>query len=198
MINDEDNNYRGAVLDDEPLWCDAILGLLRREPSLSVVGVAATQTKAVDIAAITTPDIFLVDMMLKHSWQTGVSATIAIHKVSPSTKVIILTSSEEEDEVVKAASAGAVDYLSKNNCEDLLPMILPHLNGGFSASMVLVKEVTKLRQEQMAHLLTDQEILIVDKISQNVPRSQLAKVMHKSESTIKTQISSILKNEIFP
>jgi hypothetical protein len=27
-----------AILDDEPYWCDAIVGLLGREPSLFVVG----------------------------------------------------------------------------------------------------------------------------------------------------------------
>ena len=193
MNRDVAKVYKIAILDDEQMWCDAIVGLLKREPCLSVVGVANTQAKAVDLAALYTPDIFLVDMMLRHSWQNGVSATIAINKVSPTTKVLILTSCEQEEEVVKAASAGAADYLSKNNCEDLLPMILRHLNGGFSPSMVLVKEVTKLHQEQIAHLLTEQEMQIVDTLSQNVPRSQLAKVMHKSESTIKTQVSSILK-----
>ena len=193
MINDVANGHTIAILDDEQMWCDAIVGLLEREPSLIVAGVVATQTKAVDLAAELMPDIFLVDMMLKHSWQNGVSATIAIHKVSPSTKVIILTSCEQEEEVVAATSAGAIDYLSKNNCEDLLPMILRHLHEGFSASKVLTKEFTKLRQERMEHLLTEQEMQIVNAMSKNIPRSQLAHVLNKSESTIKTQISSILK-----
>ncbi len=193
MTNGEARNYKIAILDDESMWCDAIVGLLKREPSLSVVGVVATQAKAVDLATRYAPDIFLVDMMLKHPWQTGVSATIAIREASPSTKIIIVTSSEKEEEVVQAVSAGADDYLSKNNCEDLLPMILRYLHGGFSPSGILAKELTKLRQEQTAQILTEQERLIIESIAQNVPRSQLAKIMHKEESTIKTQISSILK-----
>jgi DNA-binding NarL/FixJ family response regulator len=193
MTNDEVKNYKIAILDDEPMWCDAIVRLLEREYCLSVVGVVATQTRAVDLAARYAPDIFLVDMMLKHPWQTGVSATIAIHDASPSTKIIILTSSEKEEDVVKAVSAGAEDYLSKNDCEDLLPMILRHLRGGFSPSVILTKEVTKLRQEQVAYILTKQERQIIATLSRNVPRSKLAKIMNKSESTIKTQISSILK-----
>ncbi len=193
MTSDETPKYKIAILDDEPMWCDAIVGLLKRKPSLYVVGVVATQAKAVDLAVHYAPDIFLVDMMLKHPWQTGVSATIAIHNASPSTRVIILTSSEKEEEVVQAASAGAEGYLSKNNCEDLLPMILRYLHGEFSPSEILAKEVAKLRQEQAIQLLTEQEKQIIEAVSQNVPRSQLAKIMHKSESTIKTQVSSILK-----
>ncbi|WP_353852923.1 response regulator transcription factor [Dehalobacter restrictus] len=193
MTSEETKKFKIAILDDEPMWCDAIVGLLKREPSLSVVGVVATQAKAVDLAARYAPDIFLVDMMLKHRWQTGVSATIAIREASPLTKIIILTSSEKEEEVVQAVSAGAYDYLSKNNCEDLLPMVLRYLRGGFSPRGIIANDYTKLRQEQTAQVLTEQERLIIEAISQNVPRSQLAKLMYKSESTIKTQISSILK-----
>lgn len=193
MINGETPKYKIAVLDDEAMWCDAIIGLFKREPSISVVGVAATQAQAVALATRYTPDIFLVDQMLKHKWQTGVSATIAIRQASPLTKIIILTSSEKEEEVVQAISAGAHDYLSKNNCEDLLPLVLRYLQGGFSPSGIIAQEFTKLRQEQTAYILTEQERLIIETIAQNVPRSQLAKIMHKEESTIKSQIRSILK-----
>jgi len=193
LTDSETKIYKIAILDDEPMWCDAIVGLLKREPSLSVVGVVGTQGQAVELAARFAPDIFLVDMMLKHRWQTGVSATIAIRQVSPSAKIIILTSSEKEEEVVQAVSAGADDYLSKNNCEDLLPMVLRHLYGGFSPSGILAKEFTKLRQGQTVQVLTEQEKLIIEAMSQNVPRSQLARILYKEESTIKTQIRSILK-----
>lgn len=193
MENEDAKVFKIAILDDEPMWRDAIVSLLKREPSLSVVGAVANQTRAVDLAIRYAPDVFLVDMKLKHSWQNGISATIAILDESPSTKVIILTSSEAENEVVEAVSAGAVNYISKSNCEDLLPMILQQLRGGFSPSVILAKEVTKLRKECATFSLTEQERNIVEEITKNVPRAKLATAMNKSESTIKSQISSILK-----
>lgn len=193
MDNDDVQKYKIAILDDEAMWRNAIIDLLDREPSLIVVGAVATQAKAVDLASNFTPDIFLVDMMLKHSWQTGVSATIAILDASPTTKVIILTSCENEEDVVKATSVGAVDYLSKSDCEELLPVILLHLRGGFSPRAILAKMVANLRQEQLTRSLTEQEKEVLKHLLLNVPRSQLANVMCKSESTIKSQVGSILK-----
>lgn len=193
MMDELKEKYKIAILDDEPYWCDAIVGLLGREPSLCVVGTASTQAQAAALAGKYCPDVFLVDMMLGHAWQTGVSATIEISNISPETKVIILTSSEDEDEVIDAVAAGAADYLTKSKCEDLLPVIMRHLWGGFSPGMILAREMAELRREMLMSTLTAQEREIIMLLSQNVPRSSLADIMHKSESTIKTQISGILK-----
>jgi len=193
MGNEVRREYRIAILDDEAMWRSAVVGLLERDPIISVVGVAATQKKAVDLAARYMPDVFLVDLMLNHSWQTGVSATIAILEASPLTKVIILTSCESNKSVIEATCAGAVDYLSKKNCEDLLPVILSHFRGGFSPRDIIAREVANLHQELIKHTLTEQEIQILENMSRNVLRSQLANTMNKSESTIKSQIGSILK-----
>jgi len=193
MISDGNTKYTVAILDDEPSWISAIEGLLKRDDHILLAGTATTQTQAVNLAKLKKPDVFLVDMLLNHPRQTGVSATLAICSASPITKVIILTSSEKRENVLDAITAGAVDYLLKSDYDELLPMIHRHMKSGFSPTETLAKEVLNLRKAQVISLLSDQEMQIIECAASNIPRSQFAAVLHKSESTIKSQISSIVR-----
>jgi NarL family two-component system response regulator LiaR len=184
--------YKIAILDDEPVWIDAIVSLLMRAPEIEVVGTAVSQNEAVEIARQMSPDIFLVDVNLGHAWQTGISATIAIMDASPSTEVIVLTAAESDQHVMDAVAAGAIDYMQKSNCELLLPTIIKHMKGEFSPATVLAKSYASLRRESITKSLTDQEYQILEQLEKNASRSQIQVTLNKSESTIKTQIRSLL------
>jgi len=185
--------HRVAILDDERAWCEALHDLLKRDDSLAVVGMATTQAEAVDIAARLKPDIFLVDIKLKSERFTGITATIAIHQASPATEVIILTSSEDEEDVINSASVGAVHYILKTHCQTMLAEILSYLSDDFNPKRIIAREFMQMRQQMAAMDLTEQEREIIEVLSRGVPRAKLAETMFKSESTIKTQIGSILK-----
>ena len=187
-----EEKYRIAILDDEAVWIDAIVSLLERAPEIEIVGTAMTQLDAVAIAKRENPNVFLVDVNLGHAWQSGISATIAILDASPSTDVIVLTAAESDKNVVDAVAAGAIDYMQKSNCELLLPAILKHMRGDFSPATILAKSYATLRREDIARSLTDQEYQILEQLEQNASRSQIQETLNKSESTIKTQIRSIL------
>ena len=187
-----EDKYKVAILDDEIVWTEAIASLLSRAPEIEIVGTAATQQEAVEIARKKTPDLFLVDINLGHAWKSGISATINILDVSPSTDVIILSATESDQHVIDAVSAGAIDYLQKSNCELLLPAILRHMRGEFSPGTVLARSYASLRRENLAQSLTDQEYQILHHLSNHVSRSQITATMNKSESTVKSQIRSIL------
>jgi DNA-binding NarL/FixJ family response regulator len=187
-----EEKYKVAILDDEIVWTEAIASLLSRAPEIEIVGTAATQQEAVDIARKKTPDLFLVDINLGHAWKSGISATINILDVSPTTDVIILSATESDQHVIDAVSAGAIDYLQKSNCELLLPAILRHMRGEFSPGTVLARSYASLRRENLAQSLTDQEYQILHHLSNHASRSQITATMNKSESTVKSQIRSIL------
>ncbi len=185
--------HRIAILDDERAWCEALQDLLNRDDSLEVVGMATTQGEAIDIAAKFQPDIFLVDIQLKSERFTGITATVAIHQVSPATEVIILTSSQEEEDVINSTSVGAVHYILKTHCQAMLTEIVSFINDDFNPRRIIAREFMQMRQLMAAMDLTQQEREIIEVLAHGVPRARLAETMFKSESTIKTQIGSILK-----
>lgn len=184
--------YRVAILDDETVWIESIVSLLARSPEIEIVGTAVTQAEAVELAKEKTPNVFLVDINLGHSWQSGISATIEILDASPQTDVIVLTATESDQHVVDAIAAGAIDYMQKSGCELLLPAILKHMRGDFSPATILAKSYASLRRENIAKSLTEQEYQILEQLEQNASRAQIQETLNKSESTIKTQIRSIL------
>lgn len=186
------DKYKVAVLDDEAVWIEAIVSLLMRAPEIEIVGTAETQETAVEIAILHKPDIFLVDVNLGHPRQTGISAAIAILDASPSTDVIVLSASESDQQVIDSVAAGAIDYMQKSNCELLLPAILKHMRGDFSPATVLAKSYAAIRRENIAKSLTEQEYQILEQLEKNASRAQIQKTLNKSESTIKSQIRSIL------
>jgi len=187
-----EGKYKIAILDDEDVWTEAIVSLLLRAPEIEIVGTAATPHDAVVIAREKAPDLFLVDINLGHAWKSGISATIEILDASPSTDVIILTATESDQHVIDAVSAGAIDYMQKNNCELLLPAILRHMRGEFSPGTILARSYAALRRENLAQSLTEQEYQILNQLSNHASRSQITATMNKSESTVKSQIRSIL------
>jgi len=193
MNSHVDGNFKIAILDDDQFWCDGIQKLLEREESLRVIGTVNTQIEAIDIARQYQPDIFLVDINLQSKVYSGITAIIAIHEVSPNTQIIILSSSEDKDDVVTALSVGAVRYILKEQCQLLLPEILKHISGNFNPDKILSEEFARLRQSEIESLLTVQEQELIDALIKGISRSKLADVMYKSESTIKSQIRSILK-----
>ena len=184
--------YKVAILDDESVWIDAIASLLMRAPEIEIVGTAATQLEAVEIAKRSNPNVFLVDVNLGHAWQSGISATIAILDASPTTDVVVMTAAETDQNVIDAIAAGAIDYMQKSNCELLLPAILKHMRGDFSPATILAKSYASLRRENLAKSLTEQEYQILEQLEQNASRSQIQETLNKSEGTIKSQIRSIL------
>jgi len=184
--------YRIAILDDEPVWIEAIIALLERSSEIEVVGTACSQTAAVLLAADAKPDLFLVDVNLGHAFQNGISATSAILTASPATDVIVLTAAENDQHVVDAISVGAIDFLQKSNCELLLPAILRHMHHEFSPNAVLARSYAELRRENIRKSLTDNEYELLEQLSENVPRSELTRKLRKSENTVKSQIRSIL------
>ena len=186
------DKFRIAILDDEQVWIEAIVSLLSRAPELEIVGTASSQAEAKTIAQNLRPDLFLVDINLGHAWQNGISATIAILDASPETEVVVLTAAESDQHVVDAISAGAIDFLQKSNCELLLPAILRYMRKEFSPGTILARNFASLRRENIAKSLTDQEYQVLEQLSQNASRTQILETLNKSESTVKSQIRSIL------
>lgn len=193
MIVDEQKSlFRIAILDDEQMWCDLIRERLQSDANVAVVATVMTQKDAVRVACKDKPDIFLVDLNLKSKTYSGISATKAILEASSLTQVFILTSSENEEDVQSAVSVGAVKYILKNNLQMLSSEIEHFLHKGFNPDRIIANNFARLRREQLVSCLTREEHAIVIARKEGVTRSKMALHLCKSESTIKTQIRSIL------
>ena len=85
--------------------------ILRKEPDIEVIGEATDGRQAVEMAIKLRPDVILLDVLMPVS--DGLQALEEIRRVSPSSKVIMLTGLNESSLGDTAAELGADDYIEK-------------------------------------------------------------------------------------
>jgi DNA-binding NarL/FixJ family response regulator len=103
---------RVLIVDDHRMFADALKVWLDRDPSLEVVGIAATGVEAVDLALAHDPDIVLMDVTLPDI--DGFEATRRLREVKRAAKVIAVSGWSQDDLGTKVEEAGMVSYLSKD------------------------------------------------------------------------------------
>ncbi len=109
--DDEAPKVRVMVVDDHPMWRDAVSRDLE-QAGFAVVATGADGAAAVRIAQAVRPDVLVMDLNLPEL--SGVEATERILAVLPETRVLVLSASGEQDDVLQAVKAGATGYLVKS------------------------------------------------------------------------------------
>jgi EAL domain-containing protein (putative c-di-GMP-specific phosphodiesterase class I)/DNA-binding NarL/FixJ family response regulator len=103
---------RVILADDHPEFLDALASIVRREVDLRLVGKARDTAGAIRLATLYQPDVALVDWRMPGGG--GATAIEEIGRVSPSTRVMALSSSQERDAVLQMLRAGASSYVVKS------------------------------------------------------------------------------------
>jgi two-component system NarL family response regulator len=133
-------SVRVLVVDDHPLFAEAVAALLESDGRIEVVGRAENGAEAVDFARKLEPDIVFMD--IKMPLMTGIEATERILVWLPETKVVVLTAHGSPEEIEQALLAGAVGCLTKDDLGMRLIQTALHLAGAeaeeFAASFSAV------------------------------------------------------------
>jgi len=106
---------RVLVVDDHTVIRRGIQSILRAWPEWQISGEAANGEEAVRLTLDLKPDIVLMDISMPV--MGGLEATRAIRKISPETKVLLLTLHDSLEWVESALQAGARGYLLKSDTE---------------------------------------------------------------------------------
>ncbi|NUP06732.1 MAG: chemotaxis protein CheB [Polyangiaceae bacterium] len=104
---------RVLIVDDSPTLRAALRALLACEPSIVVVGEAASGGAAVDLARRLQPDVITMDVLMPGL--DGWAATAAIMADSP-TRIIVLCDTSRSDHAAltfRAIAAGALEVIAK-------------------------------------------------------------------------------------
>jgi two-component system, NarL family, response regulator NreC len=119
---------RVAVCDDHSVVRAGLRTILEDDPTIEVVGEAATADEAVALAGAVRPDVFVIDLSLPD--ESGVSATRRIRQASAETKVLILTMHDDVAYLREAFEAGAAGYVLKKAADMELLLALRTVAAG--------------------------------------------------------------------
>jgi DNA-binding NarL/FixJ family response regulator len=107
----QDAPIRVMVVDDHPMWRDAVARDLT-EAGYQVVATAADGAQALRVTGAARPDVVVVDLQLPD--MSGVEVTRGLRAAHPSVRVLVLSASGEQQDVLDAVKAGAAGYLLKS------------------------------------------------------------------------------------
>jgi two-component system response regulator NreC len=116
------------VVDDHNLFRVGLRRHLEDDSDVRLVGEAATAEQAVVKARALQPDLVLLDLLLPG--KSGYDAIPELAKVSPRSKVLVISSQATPTAVRQALSAGATGYLSKRASEGELVTAIRRVAAG--------------------------------------------------------------------
>ena len=103
---------RVMLVDDHTVLREGVREFLAGHDDLEVVGTAADGDEAGRMAAVSRPDVVLMDLRMPGS--DGVAGTMAVLRAVPTAKVMVLTALSDVDHIIRALEAGASGYLLKD------------------------------------------------------------------------------------
>ncbi len=184
------------LVDDHAIVRQGLRTYLELQPDIQVVGEASDGKQAISMVRELLPDVVLMDLVMPNT--DGVEATRAITALSPSTRVIVLTSFSEDEKVFASIKAGAQGYLMKDVLpQDLVAAIRTVYRGEAQLdpeiARKLMQEFTNPQPTAPKHDLTERELEVLTLIAHGKSNKDISEDLVLSEKTVKTHVSNILQ-----
>jgi len=190
------------IIDDHALFRDGLRAIIERNPMYKVSGEAGNGQDALKAVKILKPDLALVDISLPD--QNGLELIGEIQKISPLTKVIIVSMHSKIDYSAKAFQVGAAGYVVKDSASDKLQQGIDCVLKGdyFMDSSVSQQVVKKLMGLQTKNIkitnasydtLTPREQEIMVLVAEGLSSSEISEKLFISAKTVENHRSSIMK-----
>jgi DNA-binding NarL/FixJ family response regulator len=188
------------IADDDDLMRAGLIELLTVDPSIEIVGEAATGQQALDRTLRLEPDVVLMDVRMPDL--DGIEATRRLASAGSPAKILILTTFEQDDYVFAALRAGASGFLLKRTRpEDLIAAV--HIVA--AGDSLLSPSVTRRVVDRMAQqptpdfgelstlsTLTPREREVLAALARGLSNREIAAALVVEETTVRTHVKRVL------
>jgi DNA-binding NarL/FixJ family response regulator len=177
------------LIDDHPAVRTGIKRALEVS-GLNCCGEAANRAEAFAQIAHKSPDAVILDLNLPDG--SGLDVVHWIRKHSGEMAIVILTMSEDESQLIAAMRAGASSFVKKSSP-------VSEVIAALKSSLELPKNFSApglpaaLKNSQVAQLLTQRELTVLQALIQPGTNRELAKGLFISEATFKTHLAAIYR-----
>ncbi|NIY78891.1 response regulator transcription factor [Celeribacter sp. HF31] len=188
------------IIDDHPLFCDALSMTLKAGLGIERVQTAGALEEALSVLdGGLEPDVILLDLNLPDV--NGLDGLVRLIKLCPRTPVVIVSSMAEPRVVRSAIRVGAAGFVPKHSPRDVFRKAFEHIangeiyapEGAFSesdANMPLSSGEEALIR--LSHL-TKQQARILQLICEGQMNKQIAYELSIAETTVKAHVTAIMR-----
>ena len=186
---------RVLICDDHRTLLDALRITLTDQGHI-VVAAAVDPDEAVEAAQEHKPDVCLLDVNFPHA--NGLSAIGRIHRVSPDTKVVMLSGSISRSLVADAIAEGAQGFVGKEKPAAVIIEALELAQQGqMAVDLVVLQEVLRPQVPAddplwMLRFLTEREWEVMRCIVDGLSTEQIADQLSVQRSTARTHVQNLL------
>jgi DNA-binding NarL/FixJ family response regulator len=192
---------RVLLADDEAMIRAGVRAILGSAGDIEVVAEAADGREAVDLTLRHRPDVCLLDIRMPRL--DGLRAAAELHRVSPETAVMMLTTFSEDEYIASALGSGAAGFVLKSgDPHELLSGIRAvHEGGAYLSPAVARRVISHMDTEQLGRRatarsrlagLTPRERDVLSLVGAGLSNADIGGRLHVVEGTVKTYVSQIL------
>jgi DNA-binding NarL/FixJ family response regulator len=179
---------RVLLVDDHALFRSGMSALLSDIAGTVIVGEAADGVQAIEMAAITRPDLVFLDIDMPRL--NGILATAKIKAASPETSVIVLSMHLSGDYIRRALIAGADGYMVKDSAPYELRLAVQAMMVGHrylsppAASLLIQQALPMLKEDDPLHGLTERQADVLRMVAEGKTTKDIARALCRSTKTI--------------
>ena len=192
-----------VLADDHNIVRQGFRVLLDNQEGFSVIAEASDGLEAVRATCDLKPDVLVVDLMMP--CLNGLEVTRRIGRMSPTTRVIILSMYMDEPYVIEALQSGAWGYvLKESNISDLVKGIREVASGRHylgsplsDLAIAAYKEKTKGISLDPYNTLTAREREVLQLVADGFTNADIAGKLFISQRTVESHRASLMQKLSF-
>ena len=192
MINKTDV----IIIEDNELLRDSLREAINKSSIIKCNNAFGSGEAALDIIEKEelVPNIILLDIGLPG--MNGIELIPELKKLSPSTKILIITVHDDDENVFNAICAGASGYLLKDlSADSLVNSINEVMSGGAPMNSHIAKKVLNMFRDQNmksgGYDLSEREKEILSLLVDGLSKKQIADKIYLSHHTVDSHIRNI-------
>jgi len=187
------------IVDDAELFREGLKAAFNQE-GFEVVAVAADAMTGIDLAREHEPELVMLDLLMPG--MSGLEIVGTLQKVSPESRVVLLTASESAEDLLEAVKAGASGYMTKDvPMPRLVAAMHDVLEGGAAVSPAMGGKLFSELRDLLRHNgvasrgrtdLTGRELEVLSLVGEGKTSKEIADDLFISENTVRNHVRNIL------
>ncbi len=179
---------RVLIVDDHPVVRLGLRTLLESVGNIEVTGMAGSAREAMLEIRRVPSDVVLMDMRMPE--MGGAEAILALRRMQPDMRILVLTNYEGDEYIVRALQAGAMGYLLKSapQAEIVQAVQTVHANQRFVPPHITKRLLESIGREE----LSQRELEILTLVAKGMTNKEVADALGISDKTARNHVASCL------